>query len=184
MATCRDIITRALQQARIVPLGRTPATKEAEAGMIALQGIYDGWFASGMFGTLTDIDTSGAYEANEGERIIGASSVTKPTQIEGADTESGYRPPYELSAIVDVTNGNRWLWIDGTWVDCAALTLDSEAPLSTRDREGLSAHLATYLAEGFGQSVGAMTARRGQQFVGSVSYKFGSTQGARTAEYF
>lgn len=181
MATCRDIITRALQQARIVPLGRAPATKEAEAGMIALQGIYDGWFASGMFGTLADIDASGDYEANEGERITGATTVTKPTLI---DSETGYRPPYELSAIVDVTNGNNWLWIGGAWVDCAALTLTDDAPLSSRDREGLSAHLATYLAEGFGQSVGAMTARRGQMFVGNVSYKFGSTQADRTAEYF
>lgn len=183
MATCRDIITRALQQARIVPLGRAPATKEAEAGMVALQGIYDGWFASGMFGTLKDIDASGDYEANEGERITGATTVTKPTQID-ADTDTGYRPPYELSAIVDVTNGNNWLWAGGAWVDCVGLSLTDEAPLSNRDREGLSAHLATYLAEGFGQSVGAMTARRGQMFVGMLAYKFGSTQAARSAEYF
>lgn len=183
MTTCRDIITRALQQARIVALNRDPTASEAAAGMLSLQGIYDGWFASGMFGTLTDIDATGAYEANEGERITGASSVTKPTQID-AISDTGFRPPYELSAIVDVTNGNRWLWIDGAWVDCAGLTLDDTAPLATRDREGLSALLATYLAEGYGSEVGPMTARRGLTFQGGVSHKFGSTRDAPASDYF
>lgn len=36
MATCRDIVKRALQQARIVPLGRDPSAKEVEAGLLAL----------------------------------------------------------------------------------------------------------------------------------------------------
>lgn len=184
MPTCRDVIKRALQQARIVALGRDPSAKEVEAGMLALQGLYDGWFASGMFGTLVDVDASGTYEANEGERIAGASSVVKPSQIEDACSDTGYRPPYELAAIVDVTAAARWLWIDGAWVNCAGLTLGDSAPLASRDSEGLSALLATYLAEGYGTEVGPMTARRGLVFQGGVSHKFGSTQPTVPSEYF
>jgi hypothetical protein len=184
MATCRDIVTRALQQAGIVALGREPSAKEAEAGMLALQGLYDGWFASGMFGTLKDIDASGTYEANEGERVTGASSVTKPTRIADACSASRYRPPYELSAIVDVTAGANWLWIDGAWVNCSGLALGDAAPLSTRDSEGLSSLLASYFAEGFGGSIGPMTARRAAQFQGNVSHKFGSTQAPVEGDFF
>lgn len=184
MATCRDIVTRALQQAGIVPLGRDPAAKEADAAMLALQGIYDGWFAGGMFGTLKDVDASGAYAANPKERVTGAATVTKPTQIEDGTSETGYRPPYELSAIVDVTNGANWLWLDGAWVNCTGLTLDDEAPLSSRDREGLSAFLAIYLSEGYGGAVGPRTEARGVRFQGSISHKFGSSQAAPVGEYF
>lgn len=137
-----------------------------------------------MFGTLKDIDTTGAYTANEGERVTGAASVTKPTQVDAGCSASGKRPPYELSAIVDVTAGANWLWIGGAWVNCAGLTLDDAAPLSTRDQEGLSSLLASYLAEGFGESVGPKTEARGIRFQGSVSHKFGSTQPEPQAEYF
>lgn len=184
MATCRDIITRALQQARIVPLGRQPSDKEAEVGLVALQGIYDGWFANGMFGTLKDVDATGTYEASEGDRVTGATTVTKPTQVDDGCSPTGKRPPYELSAIVDVDAGENWLWSSGAWVNCSGLALGDNAPLSERDREGLSSYLAIYLAEGFGQSVGPMTAQRGLKFVGSVSHKFGSTQASQAAEFF
>lgn len=184
MVTCRDIIKRALQQARIVPLGRDPSAKEAEAGLSALQGIYDGWFASGMFGRLKDVDATGAYVAEEGERITGAATVTKPTQVDDESSPTGKRPPYELSAIVNVTAGANWLWTDGAWVNCSGLTLDGIAPLASRDKEGLSSLLAAYLAEGFGQSVGPKTEARGIRFQGNVSHKFGSTQPEPVAEYF
>ena len=184
MATCRDIITRALQQARIIALGRTPSDKEANAGLLALQGIYDGWFVSRMFGELKDVEATGTYEANEGERITGASTVTKPTRIADECSDTDYRPPYELSAIVDVTNGANWLWSNGTWVNCSGLALGDNAPLAERDSEGLSSLLAIYLAEGFGQAVGPMTARRGMLFNGSVSGKAGSTQPEQAREFF
>ena len=170
MATCRDIIKRGLQQARIVPLGRDPTSKEAEAGMLALQGIYDGWATGGMFGRLTDVYI-----------FADDATITLPDTVEGDD---GTRIPRDLAQI-SVNDGTwrHWIWT-GLWTELTGLTLDSEAPLSERDQEGLSSLLAIYLAEGFGESVGQMTASRGMRFQGGVSHKFGSTQDVVASDYF
>lgn len=183
MATCRSVITRALQQARIVPLGRDPTSKEAEAGMLALQGIYDGWATGGMFGRLTDVYKTEDYEAQPGERVFAAdsSTITRAATVEG---DEGTRTPRDLEQIsIHVADWQHWIWT-GSWVALSGLTLDDEAPLSERDQEGLSSLLAIYLAEGFGESVGQMTASRGMRFQGRVSHKFGSTQDAVASDYF
>jgi len=184
MPTCRDIIRRALQQARIVALGRDPTAKESEAGMLALQGIYDGWVTSGMFGRLTDVYKSEDYTAQPGERIFADdATITLPDTVDDTDN-GGTRVPYDLAAISVNDGGWRhWVWT-GVWTELTGLTLDDTAPLSDRDSEGLSALLASYLAEGFGTEIGQMTSRRAAQFQGSISHKFGSTQPATTAEYF
>ena len=64
------------------------------------------------------------------------------------------------------------------------LTLDSEAPLASRDWEGLASALADYLVEGFGGSIGPKTELRAARFVSSLSLKFGSTQDASAPSYF
>lgn len=182
MATCRDIIKRGLQQARIVPLGRDPTSKEAEAGMLALQGIYDGWATGGMFGRLTDVYTAADYTAQPGDRVFADNAtITLPDTVEG---DEGTRIPRDLAQI-SVNDGTwrHWIWT-GLWTELTGLTLDSEAPLSERDQEGLSSLLAIYLAEGFGESVGQMTASRGMRFQGGVSHKFGSTQDVVASDYF
>lgn len=181
MTTCRDIITRALQQAKIVALGRQPTAKEAEAGMSALQGIYDGWVANGMFGRLTDVTTTEDYTAKEGERIFAdGATITLPDTI--ADDDD--RVPRDL-ACISVNDGTwrTWVWT-GAWTELTGLTLDDDAPLSERDSEGLSALLATYLAEGYDTEVGPITLRRGQMFQGGISHKFGSTQDVIASDYF
>lgn len=182
MPTCRDIITRALQQARIVALGRDPTAKEAEAGMLALQGIYDSWATGGMFGRLTDVYKSDDYTAQPGERVFADNAtITLPDTVEG---DEGTRVPRDLQQI-SVNDGvwRHWVWT-GVWTELSELTLDSAAPLSERDPEGLSSLLAIYLAEGFGGQVGQMTASRGMRFQGSVSHKFGSTQDVVASDYF
>lgn len=184
MATCRDIVKRALQQAGIVALGRDPTAKEAEAGMLALQGIYDGWVASGMFGRLTDVYKSADYTAQPGERVFADdATITLPDTVDDTDV-GGSRVPRDLSAI-SVNDGTwrHWVWT-GAWTELTGLSLDDTAPLAERDQEGLAALLASYLAEGFGGQIGPMTSRRASQFQGSISHKFGSTQPASTAEYF
>jgi len=182
MVTCRDIITRALQQGRIVPLGRDPSSKEAEAGMSALQGLYEGWISSGLFGRLKDVYESQDYTAGVGERIFADDAViTLPDTIEvdGVDDV-----PRDLGA-VSINDGTwrHWLW-DGVWTEITGLTLDSEAPLASRDREGLASALADYLVEGFGGSIGPKTELRAARFVSSLSLKFGSTQDASAPSYF
>lgn len=180
MVTCRDIITRALQQARIVPLGRTPSAKETEAGLSALLGMYEGWISGSMFGRLKDVYETSDYDANPGERVFADGfTVTLPLTVED-ETET----PRDLAAI-SVYNGGwvHWLW-EGAWINLTALTLDSDAPLAGRDREGLAAALAVYLAEGFGGEVGPQTAKRGARFESSLSLKLGSTQDATAPSYY
>lgn len=180
MVTTRDIITRALQQARIVPLGRDPSSKEAEAGLSALQGMYEGWVSGSMFGRLKDVYETSDYDANPGERIhADGFTVTLPLTVED-ETET----PRDL-AVISVYNGGwvNWIW-DGAWVNLTALTLDDDAPLASRDREGLAAALAGYLAEGFGGEIGPQTARRAARFESSLSLKLGSTQDATAPSYY
>lgn len=182
MPTCRDIITRALQQATIVPLRGTPTAAEADAGLSALIGMYEGWVSDGMFGRLKDVYKTEDYTAEEGQRIYSTGgTVTLPLTIDSGPDE---RAPYDLSAI-SIHDGewHHWLW-DGAWIELTGLTLDSDAPLASRDREGLSSALAAYLAEGFGGSVGPKTELRGARFLNSISLKFGSTQAARETDYF
>lgn len=182
MVTCRDIITRALQQAGIVPLGRTPASKEAEAGLFALQGLYEGWISAGMFGRLKDVYETENYTAGVGERIFAdGATITLPDTIEvdGVDTT-----PHDLGA-VSINDGTwrHWLW-DGLWTEITGLTLDTNAPLASRDREGLSSCLGSYLAEGFGGSIGPQTAKRAARFESSLSLKLGSTQDDTPSVYY
>lgn len=181
MATCRDIITRALRMGRVT---RSPTAREADEGLGALQGVYDAWFTSGMFGRLSDVDATGAYTAKEGERVTGASSITKPTQLDDGCSPTGTRRPYEMSAIVDATNAVNWLWIDGEWVNCTGLTLDSDAPLSSKGAEGLAALISYHIAEDFGGSLGPARTQQAMRFQGSISHKFGSTQPEPVGEYF
>mgnify|MGYP003574979424 CR=1 FL=1 len=180
MVTCRDIITRALQQARIVPLGRTPSAKESEAGLSALQGMYEGWVSGSMFGRLKDVYETSDYDANPGERVYADGfTVTLPTEV-----EDGTETPRDL-AVISVYNGGwvNWIW-DGAWINLTALTLNNDAPLASRDREGLAAALAAYLAEGFGSEIGPQTARRAARYESSLSLKLGSTQDATAPDYF
>jgi hypothetical protein len=53
-ATCLDIITYAMRQARVLGPGKEPKAAEAEEGMVALQSFYDELVQGGMFGRLED----------------------------------------------------------------------------------------------------------------------------------
>lgn len=184
MTTCRTIITRGLQMARVVGIGRDPRAAESELGLETMQGMYDAMFAGAMFGRLTDVYKSENYTAKEGERIYNdGATITIPTTITDDGDE---RAPRDLSAIVVIASGlptNR-VYSNGAWRNCSALSLDSDAPFAERDAIGLSALLATDLAGAFGQELPPMWRMRGLQFKGSLSYKLGSTQPEREGVYF
>lgn len=181
MPTCRDIITRAMQKARILAAGETPSADEADTGMDELQNLYEQWGSSGMFGRLTDVEVSAAYTAGLGERIrlTNASVITLPTVNEDTDL-----PPYDMSfvEVVDVPNGTiaRHLYENGAWVEIGRLELSSEAPLSSKGRSGLAACLAQALAEEFGTQISPMVARQARVFKTNLSLKLGG-DAARTA---
>jgi hypothetical protein len=182
MATCRDIIARAMQTAGIIPIGGQPTGKEAEHGQIVLQGIYDGWATGGMFGRLADVYVTDDYTAKEGERVFAdGATVTLPETV---DVEGGVRVPRDLAQI-SVNDGTwrHFVWT-GAWTELTGLELGDVAPLAERDEYGFACLLASYLAPAFGTEVSGMTMRRGMTFQGSLSYKLGSTQDNTGSEYF
>lgn len=184
MTTCRDIITLGLQLGRVIPMGREPKASEAATGLDVLQGMYDGFFANGMFGRLNDVYKDANYTAKEGERIYNDGvTITIPTTITDDGDE---RAPRDLSAIVVIASGvttNR-VYSQGAWRNCSALTLDSDAPLAERDKAGLAALFAMYFVEAFGGELSPMWKRRALQFQGSLSMKLGSTQPASESTYY
>lgn len=186
MPTVRDIVTRALQGARIVALGRDPKAKEIEYGLDALQSLYMGWVTSGMFGRLNDYLAESNHEAEEGQRIRHSSdyTVTLPTRIDGCD---GWRQPYDLAVIetFNTTTSARSvkLWDRDQWVDLLNLTLDSEAPLAHMGMMGLAACLAQMLLP-FGELPMGRVDQQAAQFKSALSLKFGSSRPERVSDYF
>jgi hypothetical protein len=182
MTTCRDIVTLALRQARIVGIGRTPRAAESDEGMIALQSLYDGMFADGPLGPFTDVYATSDYTAQENERIIAdGATITVPDTIE----EKGKtRTPKDLSAVIVVTDTTQknYVFSLGRWQVCDALTLDSEAPLANRNMTGLSALLAMHYCEMFGAQLPPMIARIGIRFKGALSHKVSTAKDP--VEYF
>jgi len=172
MTTCRDIVTLALRQARIVGIGRTPRAAEADEGMEALQSLYNSMFSNGPFGPFTEVYATADYTAKENERIIAnGATITIPDTIDNYDT---VRTPADLSAVVVVTDVARkqYVFSLGRWETVHDLTLDSSAPLAERDRTGLAALLAMEYAEMYGAQLTPATTQRGLRFKGDLSHKF------------
>lgn len=182
MATCRDIVSRALRMAGVVDREEDPTAAELRDGMTVLQSLYDSWLIGGMFGRLSDVYETGSYEAEEGQRIyLDSGTVTLPTLI------NNDRKPRDLVAIetYDPTNGRRaWVWDRIAWVQINALDDDDPAPLSDRGENGLAACLAVYYAEEFGAELSASTIRQCGQFKSALSFKFGSEREPSTGSWF
>lgn len=188
MTTCREIVTYALRQGKVLAPGDTPTDDEINDGMAALQSLYDGWVAGATFGRLTDVYKDAAYTAKERERVTSPSDVTIafPDTVEDAQN-GGQRAPRDLSLIETITGGVRVvkIWDRTSWVSLLDLTLDTAAPLSNRGAWALAAVLAT--SGGFLGIFGAEPARDVRMlalgFMASLSAKTGTTQDRIPAEY-
>lgn len=172
MATCRDIVTRALRMAGVVPRSDVPDADELRDGMTALQSLFDGWLTGGMFGRLQDVYETGSYEASEGQRVfLDSGTLTLPALIDDD------RKPRDLVAIESFVEGGTrqaHLWDRTGWVRIDALDVDDEAPLSNRGVNGLAACVAQYYAEEFGAQLGASIILQARNFRLALSYKFGT----------
>jgi hypothetical protein len=189
MASCRWVVNGALRKLGRLGAGREPRTADATDALAALQGLYGSWIASGAFGRLTDIIAQVDMTAGEGQRIIrdpDVATITLPEYVpaftvplpygalwpavvqNGADTAN--RPPRDGAVIqlVDSVQGGVATFIyDGTlkvWSQIELLQLDSEAPRSVPDPEGLSACLAIELGDTFGAEIGPTTARQAARY--------------------
>lgn len=171
MTTCRDIITLGMNLAAILPMGRTPKAKEAEFGMTILQSMYDQLVADQIFGALTEVYTDIDYTAKEYESIYSAgATITIPDTIEDSCTGKT-RTPRDLACIVVESNSGREVSVfnGNSWEVLNDLTLDSDAPLATRNKAGLAALFALYFVDAFGGALGQMTRRNALLFQGGLS---------------
>lgn len=171
MPTCRDIITRALRKLAAIGAGDNPSINELNMGMAALQSMFDGWAAAGMFGSLKDVIATTAYAAKPGERVRSSQPVTLPDYL--TDTTSGgdcNQPQNRhLIIVVNPVTGLRQVnlydaWVGG-WVRIDALTPSTECPLSALGADGLACCLARVMADESTWTVGAQTERQASLFM-------------------
>lgn len=181
MPTCRDIITTAMQMAKVIALGEEPSADEAQAGLNALNGMYERWLTTGMFGALTDVYATSDLTAGENQRItITSGAVTLPTTIDDR------RGPRDLSVVEIYANSARavWLFDRNSWVSLGELELTDEAPLALRGRSGLAACLAMEWVELFGGEITLGIANTAGSFRVNIATKQGSMQNAAEQSYF
>lgn len=193
MTTCRQVITYALRQSKVIASGDDPSSDEAEDGLIALQSMYDDWVSGGMFGRLTDKYMTENENVEEGIRyyVPTGLTLTENVTIAAEDSFDGLRQPRDLSLYESLTQaGVRTvkLYDRTAWVALTGLTLASDAPLASRGAFSLAAALAVSggFAAMFGSAadIGPDTRNLAASFLGSLSYKLGSTRDRAAAEYF
>lgn len=171
MTTCRDVVTRALHMAGVVPRGEDPDADELRDGLTVLQSLYDGWLIGGMFGRLKDVYETSDYEASEGERVyMTTGTLTLPTLIDDD------RKPRDLVAIEVFEDDVRraYVWDRTAWVQINDLEEADDAPLSSRGANGLAACVAVAYAEEFGAEVKGSAMMQCRNFKTALSYKLGS----------
>jgi len=177
MATCRDIVTLGLKQARVIGVNDTPTAGEAEAGMTVLQSLYRSWFDSGEFGFLNDVYKAEDYAAEEQDRITAETGVTITLPTTLSDSSDTYgdgtgqrRAPYELAGIAVVQDSAElsYIWDGSAWVELNSLTLSSTAPLAKYGEAGLAAFFALHYAETFGAPIGPGTKKLADRFISAM----------------
>lgn len=91
-------------------------------------------------------------------------------------------------AIIDKFSGMEMHFIyDGqrkVWTGISALSLDDEAPLSSRDQQGLMALLASQIIDEYGNQLGATTLRQAATFQSGLTNRFSFADGPVYGEYF
>ena len=189
MTTCRAIIKRALQKLAIIAPGDDPEASEAETGLAVLQGMFDGWASSGMFGRV-DAFLNGALSSDIVEWILPEPSAPVELPIRIRDSNGDVLPPRDLSFVeyVDEATGERRNYLfdarRGAWLRIDNLTFDTDCPLARRNVEGLAAVLAVNMADDFGVDVRPLTLRQSGQFLFAMSAKYSETRREGVAEYF
>lgn len=207
-ATCNDIIRMAMGRIRQLRLGEVPQGNEASDGLVALQGLYDGWVASGLFGRLNDTIPSSDYTANEQDRVINDDNytITLPLTYSNAVPMGSYypvwpdervwtalqttatRPPRDLAMIeiLDVGALKRFLYSAHLrqWVRVDSVALTDTAPLAEHGAVGLASCLAEMLADEYGAQLGPDVVKRASLFMWGLSSKYDSQRVGAMQAYF
>lgn len=158
MATCTDILTRALRRLKVIDEREAPTADHGATGLAALQGVFDHYV---LTASLEDYVATANYTAEENQRIRlsgGAWTITYPTTL----SNEGGRDPYDLSVVVVAGATPVHKVYDaqlGSWVTVSGLTLGGECPLSTRNANAMVGALAEALSDEFGRPLTAALIR-------------------------
>lgn len=213
MATARDIVNGALRKIGKLAGGREPRTQDSTDALEALRGLYRQLINSGAFGRLRDVvPTGAAYTAGENERVFRNSDVTlsitlpelvrrdtpcgslpydeEETYYPNGVIDNAMRPPRDCSVVVisDAFTAQTVEYIyDGQqklWTPVDGIELDSVAPLSARDPEGLKGLLAMQIVDEFGGQLGEMTTRQALNYQTALISRYSSSATVGRSEYF
>lgn len=147
-------------------------TSEAQMSVTLPELVSDGWVEDygrprqGYYGTVITVDTDETtgvvtVDVQPGQPISSAQTPRDGWAVVIADREGG--------------QVGSWLY-DGTakrWERLDLLQLDSQAPRSLADPEGLSAVLALEIADTFGAEVGPTTQMQAARFKQAMTHRYG-----------
>lgn len=156
MTTNADIIRRAHRLMGTVGAGQEPTGVDAADTMERLQSLILGLPGLVLNARWTEVATSSAYTAEEGDRITVTSpgAVTLPTTITPAFADA--RPPLDFARvqIIGGANAGLWVWIatKGQWVQLDALAISDDFPFGAEDVDGVAAMLAVEMAPEYGEA--------------------------------
>lgn len=191
MATCRDIVALALRKLGVLGGGREPRDADRTDAFDGLRSLYPSLLNVGAFGRLTDVVPVGlSYVAAEGVRVLRTGPTLVQVTLPEIINDGGYaRPPRDCAvvAIQDEASDLVATWIydghSGNWLEVEALTIDSIAPLSSRDPQGLGALLATSIADQFGVELNPVTVQASRVFLSALTHRYSTVREAVTGVY-
>lgn len=192
MATCRETAERALRALGRLGAGRTARVVDAETALETLKDTYKALINQGTFGRLRDVVPTSNYVAGENERVFrntdDVESIELPELV--GETLGGPLTPLDLSVvvIVDGIEGQTSTWLyDGgvkAWQSVDDLTLESQAPLSERDNRGLSALVASRMADDYGLDTPSSTQMNARAFMSSLTHRYSNPVMVRPGTFY
>lgn len=154
----------------------SPATLSVELPAFVSNETYNdyGRARTGYYGTKITITQDGA-------NVI--------VDVQASQPVGCVQPPRDGSAVIITDEGAgisaMWLY-DGTtkrWDRVDSLQLDSEAPRSAADPEGLAATVAAEIADEFGAEVGPATIRQMNRYQAAMTHRYGMRREAAAGVY-
>jgi hypothetical protein len=213
VASCLTIVNSSLRKLGVLASGREARTVDRDDAFQQLKDVYRQLIAQGTFGRLRDVIPLTDYTAFGNERIFRNSSATlaitlpetvanyefwndryifgiypnEPSQTQTALDRTTPRDCSVVSIIDAFLPGEFSFIYDGQlklWQGIYDLEITSEAPLSFRDPQGLSAYLAVQMADETSGTLGPSTLRQAQWFVMNVASRFSAPSETIQGVYF
>lgn len=158
--TCRDVIRLAQKKQGVIRAGGEPTAADASDMLESLKSFYKELITQGAFGQVRSVIASTDVTAGVGQHIANTGATPIVVTLPLMDEWWWFEPttPADLSVVVstDLTDVRLTHLYDAQiqrWIDLETMTLDTEAPLSSRGYDGLASVLAVRTSDLFGDSL-------------------------------